>query len=392
MILSILIPAPSVPGKRRIATILVGLLFFLTAPVLALTDPLVALAQGGVNFEAALARYRAITATGGWPLVSPGAKLKLGDQGERVAFLRHRLARSSDLEPASVGGDLFDSLLDVAVRRFQLRHGLQMDGVVGANTMAALNIPAAARTRQLELNRERWQLLLGDLGKRDIVVNIPAYALAVLEEGRSVLDMRVIVGKPDRRTPVFSGEIRTLVLNPYWTVPHLIAVKDILPHVRKEPGYLRRLGIRVLQGWDAGAQEIDSMGIDWRHVPVGHFPYRLRQDPGPHNALGQVKFVFLNPYGVFMHDTPSRNLFNLDRRSLSSGCIRIEKPLELATYLLHGTKLGSIESLKVALASAHAKAVELPAPVPIHLIYLTAWGDETGTVNFRPDIYDQDRI
>jgi len=388
--LSISIPAPSVPGRLRLAGLLVGALFFFTASVLAVAGTPVEFAKGRVSFQGALAQYQQITVTGGWPIISPGGKLKIGDQGDRVAILRQRLSRSNDLLPASVGGDLFDSDLDGAVRRFQLRHGLHVDGVVGSGTMSALNVPTAVRTRQLELNRERGQLLLRDLEARAILVNIADYSLAVLEDGRAVLDMRVVVGRPDRQTPVFSGAVTTLVLNSYWLIPPMIAVKDVLPHVRKDPGYLGRLGIRVFQVGEAGAQEIDAQAIDWRYLSAAHFPYRLRQDPGPRNAMGQVKFIFANPYGVFLHDTPSRELFSLTKRTLSSGCIRVEKPLELAAYLLRGTTLGSLEAIKDALTVAHAKTVKLPEPVPIHLIYLTAWGDESGTVQFRSDIYGQD--
>lgn len=384
------IPAPSAPGRRCLVGLLAGSLFFFTAFVLAAANLPVAFGGGDELFHAALTQYRQVADTGGWLSVPTGPKLKLGDQGERVALLRQRLARSGDLDPVNVAGDLFDPVLHDAVLRFQLRHGLLDDGVVGAGTLGALNVPVAARVRQLEVNRERWRSMPHDHGDRAILVNIPDFSLAVLEDGRAVLDMRVVAGRPDRPTPVFSGAVSALVLNSYWLIPPMIAVQDILPRVRKDPGYLGRLGIRVFQGGAGGGQEIDAQSIDWHHLSAGHFPYRLRQEPGPHNAMGQVKFIFANPFGVFMHDTPSRELFRKADRSLSSGCIRVEKPLQLAAYLLRGSSLGSLEALTAALATAHAKTVPLPAPVPIHLVYFTAWGDETGKVQFRPDIYAQD--
>ena len=390
--MSISIPALSAPGRLCLAVLLVGALFFFTASFPAGASIPVEFAQGGEQFHDALIQYQNITDTGGWPVVPPGDNLELGDHGERVAILRQRLVRSNDLDPASVVGDYFDTDLDSAVRHFQQRHGLSVDGVVGVRTMGAINVPAATRTRQLALNFERWQLLSWQLGERAILVNIADYSLAVLEGGLSVLDMQVIVGRPDRQTPVFSGEVNVLVLNPYWVIPHMIAVKDILPHVLHDPGYLNRLGIRVFQGWDAGAVDLDPGTINWQGLSTKYFPYRLRQDPGPANSLGQIKFLFPNPYSVYLHDTPSRQLFKKVRRSLSSGCIRVEKPLELAAYLLQGNGLGSIEAVKAELASEHNKAVRLPSRIPIHLIYLTAWGDEMGTVYFREDIYGRDGL
>jgi len=212
-----------------------------------------------------------------------------------------------------------------------------------------------------------------------------------VENGDPVMDMRVVVGKPYRHTPVFSGNMTYLVLNPYWHIPPSMAVKDKLPLIRKDPAYLKREKIRVLQDWGANAKELDPSTIDWSAVGPGRFPYRLRQDPGSKNALGRVKFMFPNRFNVYLHDTPSKELFARTERIFSSGCIRIEKPIELAEYLLRSDPTYTREHILQAIAKGTEQTVRLPAPMPVHVLYWTAWVDRDGKVQFRRDIYDRDK-
>jgi murein L,D-transpeptidase YcbB/YkuD len=339
--------------------------------------------------EKALTQYRQLAAQGGWPQVPPGPSLKEEDQNERIPLLRKRLAASGDLTAQAVQEDLFDPTLKEAVQRFQTRHGLTADGVVGAKTLTELNVPITERIRQLTASLERCQPLPVVLENRHILVNIADFTLKLFEEGKPVLSMPVIVGKTYRQTPVFNGLISSLVLNPSWGVPHSIATKDLLPKIKKNPGYLSQLHLRVFQGGKSST-EISPAIVDWANLSQAHFPYRLRQDPGPNNALGRVKFLFPNPYDVYLHDTPSRELFQKDSRTFSSGCIRIAKPLDLAVYLLQGTPLGSPDALAEAIAREKTQSVAIPSPIPVHIVYMTAWVDNEGIIQFRPDIYNRE--
>jgi len=300
---------------------------------------------------------------------------------------------SGDLEEDAEGGgdDFFDRGLELAVRRFQKRHGLTDDGVVGPATLEALNVPVAERLRQIELNLERWRWLPEDLGRRYILVNIADFELEVVEDGRRVLAMRVVTGKKMRLTPVFSGRMTYLVLNPYWHIPHKIAVKDVLPRIKRDPGYLVRQGIRVFESWDDLAPEIPPETIDWPAVTKHNFAFKLRQDPGPSNALGRVKLMFPNRFAVYLHDTPSRYMFRKNQRDFSSGCIRVEKPIDLAAYVLDGDRKWTREKILSAIASGESRIAWLPEPIPVHVLYWTAWVDEEGTVQFRRDVYGRDR-
>ena len=276
------------------------------------------------------------------------------------------------------------------MKRFQWRHGLTADGVLDAATRAELNVSAERRVEQLELNLERWRWLPQDLGRRHIIVNIAAFELEVVEDEAVVLAMRVVVGRPYQHTPVFSDTMRYLVLNPYWQVPHDIAVKEVLPRVQRDLSYLAQQKMQVFQGWGPEAEEIDPATVDWSAITPASFPFRLRQDPGPINALGRIKFMFPNKFNVYLHDTPARPLFDETRRDFSHGCIRIQKPIELALYLLRKDPHWNRETLLRALDEVVDRSVPLPEPIPIHLLYWTAWADEDGTIQFRRDIYGRD--
>ncbi len=362
-----------------------------TGEVAATLRELTPAAPGYASLRAALARYRALEAQGGWPAVPWGPSLRRSDYGTRVERLRRRLAVTGDLEPAPrADAARFDADLEAAVRRFQRRHGLRDDGVVGAATLAALNVPADARVRQIAANLERWRWLPEALGERHVLVNIAGYTLEAVEHGRPALAMRVIVGRPYRRTPVFSDRIRYLVLNPSWNVPHTIAVEDILPEAQRDPAYLERMGFTVLRGWGENAEALDPRALDWSRLGPERFPYRLRQEPGPRNALGRLKFMFPNAHNVYLHDTPTRALFDRERRGFSSGCIRVERPLGLAAYLLRARPEWDADALRDAIDAGETRAVHLEEPVPVHIVYRTAWVDERGVLQLRRDVYERD--
>jgi L,D-transpeptidase YcbB len=363
-------------------------------PVPAMAAPEAPLARGELcllpALESALSQYRQRAAQGGWPQTPVvGPTLREGDMDERIPLLRERLIISGDLTAPTDQGDLFDDLLKEAVQRFQTRHGLTADGVVGTRTLTELNVPISERIRQLAASLERCQPLPSLLERRHILVNIADFTLKLYEDGKLRLSMPVIVGKTYRQTPVFSGRISSLVLNPSWEVPRSIATQDLLPKIKKNPGYLSQLHLRVLRDWTSET-ELDPATIDWEHLSMARFPYRLRQDPGPANALGRVKFLFPNPHDVYLHDTPAQTLFQQDARTFSSGCIRLARPMDLAVYLLQGTPLGSMDALTAAISRGKTQSVAIPLPIAIHIAYMTAWVDREGTIQFRRDIYNRD--
>ena len=338
----------------------------------------------------ALAHYREVSATGGWAVI-PDGSLRLGERSSSVAALRERLRLEDDLGPVETqDAELFDEPVEQAVKKFQGRHGLTADGVVSAPTRAELNVPVQRRVEQLELNLERWRWLPKDLGRRHIIVNIAAFELEVVEDEAVVMSMRVVVGRPFDRTPVLSDTMRYLVLNPYWHVPSNIATTELLPKLKRDPSYLARYKLRVFPSSRLDAQEVDPATVDWPTITAANFPFLLRQDPGPRNSLGRIKFMFLNKYHVYLHDTPARPLFEETQRDFSHGCIRIQHPIELAVYLLRDDPRWNRDAVLTALDDAEDRSVPLPEPMPIHLLYWTAWADGDGTIQFRRDIHDRD--
>jgi murein L,D-transpeptidase YcbB/YkuD len=349
--------------------------------------------RGYAGLQKAWVQYQDMAARGGWPIIADGPSLQKGDYGPRVEALRNRLLSAGDLEQGSVQNDeVFDAALEEGLKKFQQRHGLAVDGVLGASTLAALNVPVGTRIRQIELNMERWRWLPQDLGDRYIFVNIANFMLDVVEKGQSVLTMRVIAGRPTRRTPFFSARMTFLVLSPHWYVPPTIAIQDKLPLIRRDPRYVARQNIKIFRDGPGGATRVDPSAIDWSSVNARNFPYRLRQDPGPRNALGRVKFMFPNPYHVYLHDTPSRELFARVERAFSSGCIRLEKPIALAEYLLRDDPRWSHQSILASIQKGSEQIVHLPAPMPVYLFYWTTWMSDEGVVHFRTDIYERDRV
>ncbi len=337
----------------------------------------------------ALSEYREIAARGGWPQIGPGPSLKPGTTDPAVAVLRRRLTITGDFQGGEgAEPDLYDDALVEATIRFQRRHGLDDDGVVGPKTREALDVSAARRARLIELNLERWRWLPQDLGDRYIVVNVPGFDLRVSESGKEVLAMRVIVGRAMRRTPVFSDVMRYLVFSPSWDVPPTILRLDKLPEIRKKPDYAIEQNFRVFQLSEGRWNEVDPRNVDWSRATAATI--RLRQRPGPNNALGLVKFMFPNPFNVYLHDTPSRELFARSQRDFSSGCIRLEQPVELAYYLLRGDPAWTREAVVAAMNSGQERSVTLPRPIAVHIEYWTAWVGADGVVQFRRDIYGRD--
>lgn len=344
---------------------------------------------GYKNLVIALNRYKEIVRQGGWPLIPSGAILKKGSRGERVRLLSKRLAITGDLkEMQDKGSDVFSPAIEKAVRHFQKRNNLRADGIVGTNTLTALNTPASERLRQIELNIERWRWLPKDLGDLYIKVDIPSFKLNVIENGQSVLNMKVIVGKLKRPTPLVAKNMSYLVINPYWYVPPTIAIEDKLPLIRRDPYYFSRNNFRVYRG---GVQ-IDPMRINWSAVGRSNFSFSLRQSPGPHNALGRIKFMFPNKHSVYLHDTPKKHLFNKSFRTFSSGCVRIEKPLTLAEYLLKDRPGWTKYKIQSTINSFKSRTLKLKSPIPVYLMYWTAWADKDGRVYFGPDIYGLDLL
>ncbi|MBU1708066.1 L,D-transpeptidase family protein, partial [bacterium] len=307
-------------------------------------------------------------------------------------LLRARLHMTGDLDDnADMENNLFDDSLEQAVHKFQRRNGLEDDGVVGPATLEALNVPVEERVHQIEVNLERWRWLPQELGRRHILINVANFELDVNEDNQPVMTMRVVVGRDYRRTPVFTDQMTYLVFSPYWNVPTNIAVQDIVPKIRENSDYLTNQNIKVFRGWGVEAKAIDPQTIDWSRITEQNFNYRLRQEPGPLNALGRVKFMFPNKFNVYLHDTPARELFAKTERAFSSGCIRIEKPIELAEYLLRSDPKWTREKIFAVIDKHIEQTVRLPEPLPVHLLYWTAWANEDGSVQFRKDIYSRDK-
>jgi murein L,D-transpeptidase YcbB/YkuD len=333
-----------------------------------------------------LADYRAQASRGGWPVVPSNIKVKAEQKSTQVAALARRLAASADFkgpvpadgQPATYGSELQD-----AVRRFQRRHGLTDDAVVGPAVVAELNVPVDARIRQIELNMERWRWLPRDLGDPHILVNIPEMRLDVRERGNVPLTMRVVVGKQDTPTPIFNDDMTYLVFAPYWNVPSDIAVKETLPSMLKDPGFLARTNMEVL---DDSGRTVEAGAIDLNDPRK----YRFRQRPGTSNSLGLVKFMFPNQFNVYLHDTPADSLFARASRSLSHGCVRLEQPEKLAAYVLRDQVEWTPERINEAMHGQQEKAVKLKEKIPVYIGYWTARVSADGLVQFRKDVYGID--
>ncbi|WP_209006205.1 murein L,D-transpeptidase [Stappia sp. 28M-7] len=339
------------------------------------------------RLKTALADYRAKEAAGGFTVVPEGETLKPGMTDTRAEALRTRLAEQDLFTPGSHSGDVYDGALVEAVKLFQERHGLEVDGVIGKNTLAEINVPISRRIDQMELNMERRRWMPDDLGSRYVFVNLADQNLKVVENDKTVHTTRVVVGKPYHATPVFSDEMTYAEVNPYWTVPYSIATTEYLPMLQRDPGSLLAKNIRVF----SGNREIDPWSVAWGSYSRASFPFTLRQDPGEGNALGRIKFMFPNKFNIYIHDTPSKSLFDRAQRSFSHGCIRAEDPFDLGQALL-GPDGWTKDKLEAVRNSRERRVIKLSKPLPVHLTYLTAWVNKDGSVHFRRDIYDRDKV
>ncbi|VVO34427.1 L,D-transpeptidase family protein [Pseudomonas fluorescens] len=330
-----------------------------------------------------LARLRAVRDVGGWPQITLGQVLKPGMLDASVAQLRARLTAAGYLAEQMTTRIDYDASVATAVKRFQTEQYLPVDGVAGAGTLAALNVPIEARIDQVRVNMERARWLLYKLQGTFVIVDIAGYKVALYRDGKAIWRSRVQVGKPFRSTPVFQSEITYITFNPTWTVPPTILVKDILPKIRKDPHYLEANLIRAI---DRQGAVVDPSTINWNN-PRG---ITLRQDAGPDNSLGQVVIRFPNEYAIYLHDTPHRELFAQSRRATSSGCIRVENPLQLVELLFNDPVRWNSAAIQEQLANGKTENIRLPVKVPVLLAYWTVDLKEGGRVAFKPDVYGHD--
>jgi murein L,D-transpeptidase YcbB/YkuD len=335
--------------------------------------------------QGAIAQYQAIVAKGGWPEVPAVAKLVVGGRHAAVPALRQRLSISGDLDLNSGDPQVFDSYVEAAVHRFQLRHGLNADGVVRDATWRALNVPAQTRLSQLKTNAVRLKSLTGNLGNRIVVANIPAAQIEAIENGVAVTRHTAVAGKPDRPSPDIQSKIVQINFNPFWTVPVSIIRKDLIPKMQAEPDYLTKNHIRI---FDTKSNELPPSQIDWYSAEAVN--YKFKQDPGDFNSLGSIRIDFPSVHGVYMHDTPSKNLFGEDFRFASSGCMRVQNVRELVHWILAESPGWSKAEIDEVIKSGERKDAKVAKILPLYWGYVTAWATPDGVVQFRDDIYNRD--
>jgi murein L,D-transpeptidase YcbB/YkuD len=337
--------------------------------------------------EHAIMQYNDIVARGGWPMVPPEQKLRVGSRGPAVATLRQRLIISGDLDAQFGVNDAFDTYVDAAVKRFQARHGIPVDGIIGESTFAALNVPAAVRLNQLSTNLARLKKSTQSLPQRFIMVNIPAAQVEAVENGVVSSRHTAIVGKIDRPSPLVNSKIHEINFNPFWTVPASIIRKDLIPQMQKNPNYVTDYKIRI---YDPQGTELNPANINWNSDEATR--YMFRQDPGDFNSMGNVKINFASPEGVYMHDTPGKLLFNNEFRFESSGCVRIQGVRDLVKWILRDTPSWDPATIDQMFVNGQRIDAKVAQPVQLYWVYITAWANVDGVVHFRNDIYGLDGL
>jgi murein L,D-transpeptidase YcbB/YkuD len=340
------------------------------------------------RLQGELQRHRAVAPANGWPRVPDGPTIRADAEDPRLATLARRLAASGDLsgDSTSVSTSEYNETLQDAVRRFQERHGLEADGLVGRATLRALNVPIEQRIDQIRVNLERARRLSDNRSDDLILVNIAAFKAYVIRGGKIVWTTKVIVGEKEDETPEFRSTLKHVVFNPTWTVPHSIARDEMLPKIKEDPDYFDK---GKYQLFDRDGNEVDPANVEWGAISIGSFPFTLVQQPGPANQLGQIKFMLPNEYSVCMHDTPAKALFAKTARAFSHGCIRVDEPLGFAEVLL-GSEGWTREQIDSQVASEETRTVDLAEPLPVLVLYWTAEVDDLGVIHFYDDIYERD--
>jgi murein L,D-transpeptidase YcbB/YkuD len=355
-------------------------------------DELLPVQTGYSHLRRNLIKYKGMVHGEQWPVVRTHSLLKRGDRNHLVGILRKRLILSGDMNSDMTEKvNYFDKELEEAVIYFQHRHGIKADGIVGDHTLEALNVSPEKRLRQIEINLERMRWISRNLGHRYIVVNIADYRLDVFEYGEKIMSKEVVVGKPFWDTPIFSDEIKYIILNPSWKIPDSIGQKEIVPAIKNNPDYLTERRTKIYSSWASDAREIDPREINWSDVIADKFKYKFIQSPGPLNPLGRIKFMFPNKFHIYLHDTPAKGLFSETARAFSHGCIRVSDPVDLAEYLLLDDPKWGRDKILSAIEKGQEERIDLIYPVNIHILYLTAWVDGEGILNFRNDIYSRDK-
>jgi murein L,D-transpeptidase YcbB/YkuD len=337
--------------------------------------------------QQAIERYRQIVAAGGWPVTADKVTLRPGETGSEIAAIRRHLIMEGDISGGSENNPTFDQEFLEGLAKFQIRNGLRVSGFVDSRTLAALNVTAPERLKQLESNLARIQGLMSiNKAPRYVLVNVPAFVAQAVQDGNLALESNVIAGKPARATPQVSAKIIEINFYPTWTVPEIVAQQDLIPKIRKDPSYFSEEHFSVMT--DYKSPPLDPATVDWNSPQV--VSYKFRQDPGPFNALGVVRINMPNKHNVYMHDTPLKQLFSQNARAFSSGCVRVEKVLDLVAWLLSDKKGWTLEKVQAQVDSGHKLDVRLAKPVPVHFVYLTAFATGNGIAQFRPDIYGRD--